>query len=160
MGECQLSHRLEEMLEYTFQTPELLKRAVTHRSYANEKGIPRGNETLALLGDSVLQFFVTSRLYSLTPEERPGHLTEKRKSFVCEEILSKKAKQLHLGEALLFGRGEKQQGGPMKSSHLAEAFEAVVGSIYLDGGLSAATQFLSKQFEELQEVPLRVENQS
>ncbi len=140
---------IEEKLGYPFKQAALLERALTHRSYANEKGLPCGNESLALLGDAVLQFFVTERLYQLTPWERPGTLTEKRKLFVCEEILSEKAKRLHLGEAILFGKGEKQQGGALKPSHLSETFEALVGGIYLDGGLGEATSFLFRQFEEL-----------
>ena len=140
---------LEGKLGYTFKKGSLLEQALTHRSYANEKGLVRGNESLALLGDAVLQFFVTTRLYQIAPGERPGFLTEKRKSFVCEGNLSEKAKQLNLGEAILFGRGEKQQGGSLKPSHLSEVFEALIGGIYLDGGLEKAVYFLSRHFEEL-----------
>ncbi|MCH7761996.1 hypothetical protein IIA15_11455 [candidate division TA06 bacterium] len=142
-------NRFEEKLGYTFRNPMLLEQALMHRSYANEKGIPQGNETLALLGDTVLQFFVTTRLYQINPSKRPGYLTEIRKAFVCEEVLSEKAKQFGLGEFLLFGRGERQQGGSSKLSHLSEAFEALVGGIYLDGGLGEAIRFLSNQFETL-----------
>jgi len=145
----QLSGGVEEKLGYAFRSPALLEEALTHRSYANEKGLSHGNEILALLGDAVLQFFITARLCQASPWQRPGYLTEKRKSFVCEEALSEKAKHLNLGEAILFGRGERQQGGPLKASHLAEAFEAVIGGIYLDGGFEEAVQFLSNQFEEL-----------
>ena len=141
---------LEEKLGYRFQNSSLLEQALTHRSYANEKGMLQGNETLALLGDAVLQFFVTVSLCRTGPTQRPGFLTEKRKSFVCEESLSEKARGLKLGEAILFGRGERLQGGPFKSSHLSEAFEAVIGGIYLDGGLEEAVRFLSNQFEKLQ----------
>lgn len=144
-----LSEDLEEKLGYRFRDPSLLEQALTHRSYANEKGMLQGNETLALLGDAVLQFFVTTSLCRTDLSQRPGILTEKRKSFVCEEILCDKAKCLKLGEEILFGRGERLQGGPSKSSHLSEAFEALIGGIYLDGGLEAAVQFLSNQFEEL-----------
>ena len=139
----------EEKLGYTFEKPALLEQALTHRSYANEKGFTFGNETLALLGDTILQFFVTTQLYAESPTQRPGFLTERRKSFVCEETLSEKAKKIGLGDAILFGRGEGQQGGALKPSHLAEALEAVIGAIYLDGGLKEAVRFLSTQFEEL-----------
>ena len=145
----QLSQGVEERLGYTFRSGTLLEETLIHRSYANEKGLSHGNEVLALLGDAVLQFFITARLCQAVPWQRPGYLTEKRKSFVCEETLSEKAKGLNLGEAILFGRGERQQGGPLKASHLAEAFEAVVGGIYRDGGLEEAVQFLSNQFGEL-----------
>lgn len=140
---------LEKRVGYTFKNDALLEEALRHRSYANENGFPRGNETLALLGDAVLQFFVTVRLYHLAPEEYPGYLTERRKAFVCEEILSEKASHLKLGEVILFGRGERQQGGPLKSSHLSEVFEALVGGIYLDGGIEEVMRFLSRQFKEL-----------
>ncbi|MBI4436944.1 MAG: hypothetical protein HY590_06015 [Candidatus Omnitrophica bacterium] len=139
----------EEKIGYHFEKPTLLEQALTHRSYANERGLSSGNESLALLGDAILQFFVTTRLYAETPMQRPGFLTERRKSFVCEETLSEKAKRLGLGEAILFGRGESQQGGAFKASHLSETFEALIGAIFLDGGLTEAVQFLSSQFEEL-----------
>ena len=145
----QLAEGVEEKLGYAFRSAALLGETLTHRSYANEKGLPHGNEILALLGDAVLQFFITARLCQDSPWQRPGYLTEKRKSFVCEEALSEKAKRLNLGEAILFGKGERQQGGPLKASHLAEVFEAVIGGIYLDGGLEEAVRFLSNQFEEL-----------
>lgn len=149
MMEAKLFEGIEERLGYTFKDNSFLEEALTHRSYANEKGLSHGNESLALLGDAVLQFFVTTCLYQITPGDRPGSLTEKRKLFVCEEILSEKAKRLRLGEAILFGRGEKQQGGPLKVSHLSEVFEALVGGIYLDGGLEEVACFLSSQFKEL-----------
>ena len=145
----QLSEGVEEKLGYVFRSAALLETALTHRSYANENGFSHGNETLALLGDAVLQFFVTARLYQMTPEGRPGSLTEERKAFVCEESLSEKARHLNLGEAILFGRGERQQGGSLKPSHLSEVFEALIGGIYLDGGLEEAVRFLSNQFKEL-----------
>lgn len=147
MEKSELAAEVEEKLGYRFRNPPLLKQALTHRSYANENGLTNGNETLALLGDAILQFFVTTRLYQAMPWERPGVLTEKRKLFVCEEVLSEKAKELNLGEALLFGRGEKQQGGSLKPSHLSQVFEALLGSIYLDGGLEEVVQFLSNQFK-------------
>lgn len=137
-----------DRIGYAFQDLALLEKALTHRSYANEKGLPHGNETLALLGDAVLQFFVTTRLYERNPLQRPGDFTEIRKSFVREEILCEKAKRLRLGEMILFGKGEKRQGGPSKPSHLSETFEALTGAIYLDGGLGEVVGFLSNQFEE------------
>jgi len=139
--------RLESRLGYTFQNPDILGQALTHRSYANEQGIRSGNKTLAFLGDAVLQFFVTTRLYKEMPEETVGVLTERRKAFVCQSVLSEKAKTLSLGEVILFGKGEKQQGGALKDNSLSEALEAVIGGIYLDGGLNEAFQFLSRQFE-------------
>lgn len=134
---------------YTFQNDSLLEKALTHRSFANEHAMSSGNESLALLGDAVLQFFVTSRLYQMETSGTPGLLTEKRKSFVCEEALAEKARRLGLGEVILFGKGEKQQGGPSKTSHLSETFEALIGAIFLDGGTEKVFQFLSEQFHEL-----------
>ncbi len=137
---------VEQRLGYSFKKPTLLERALTHRSFANEQPA-EDNELLALLGDAVLQLVITAHLVAQFPGEDSGTLTEKRKNFVCEERLVQEAKRFGLGEFLLLGRGEKEQGGSFKSSLLSEAFEALIGALFLDGGLDAASRFLTRQFD-------------
>ena len=130
--------------EYTFQNPALLQNALTHSSYANEnrdKGI-RNNERLEFLGDSVLGLICAKYIYSEFRSLPEGELTKLRAAIVCEGSLYEFAMQIDLGERLLLGRGERVGGGSKRPSVLADAVEAVLAAIYLDGGMEAAQGFI------------------
>ena len=134
---------LEAAIGYRFKNITLLQRALTHSSYANEywRDSLMSNERLEFLGDSVLG--LTAAVYLFQKEKGPeGELTKLRAAVVCEKALSSYAKQLGLGEWLLLGRGERQNGGAERPSIVADAFEAVTAAIYLDGGMEPARRFL------------------
>ena len=131
-----------EKVGYSFQNEELLENALTHSSYANEgnRGL-RSNERLEFLGDSVLGFVAARYLFEKETGAE-GELTKLRASLVCEKALCSYARQLGLGEHLLLGKGERLSGGADRPSILADAFEAVIAAIYLDGGLEPVERFL------------------
>jgi len=126
-------------ISHNFKNKKLLNAALTHSSYPDSKG---GNERLEFLGDSVLSVVVSKRLYDELPEKPEGYLTKLRASLICENALYEYAKSINLGEYLLLGKGEDLSGGRHRKSLLADAFEAVIAAIYLDGGLDAATAFI------------------
>ncbi len=127
-----------------FHRPELLTRALTHRSYLNEhpEAGSKDNERLELLGDAVLDFVVALWLYKHYPEWTEGRLTSVRSALVRTEKISEFANQLALGEQLRLGKGEADSGGRARQSLLADAFEAVLGALYLDQGLRAVQRLL------------------
>lgn len=130
---------LEQNLQYQFKNKSLLKHALTHSSYANE--VRNGfdsNERLEFLGDSVLSIIVAEHLFSQFPKTPEGELTRLRASLVCEKALCVYARELELGKYLLLGNGEDKGGGRERDSILADAFEAVLAAIYLDGGMEPA----------------------
>ena len=124
---------LEQAIGYTFQKKDLLQTALTHASFANEHlgGRAGCNERLEFLGDSVLSLTVCNYLYNAYPELPEGRLTVLRKNLVCQRALADYAMQLHLGDYLLLGRGEAKDGRE-KPKLLEDAFEALLGAIYLD----------------------------
>ena len=125
--------RVTEALGYTFHDEALLRRALTHPSAGKED-----NQRLEFLGDAVLQYLMSDRLYRKHPEDREGSLTHMRALLVCEAALSPIAQRLGIGEALIMDRGEEQTGGRTKPSVLCDAMEAVLAAVYLDGGMEAA----------------------
>lgn len=134
---------LQQKLGYTFQNSQLLLTALTHTSFANEdRHHTRHNERLEFLGDSVLSVVVSEYLFSHNRQLPEGQLTRIRASLVCENSLFQFAQQLGLGAYLRLGRGEEKNGGRTRPAILADAFEAVIAAIYLDGGLEAARQFI------------------
>lgn len=138
--------KLEQLLGYSFQNKALLKMALTHSSWANENkksGIV-SNERLEFLGDSVLGFIVAEFLYRNEPDMPEGQMTRIRAELVCEKSLTGAADALGLGSCLLFGRGEKLSGGRNRPSILADAFEAVVAAVYLDGGIDKAKDLVGR----------------
>jgi ribonuclease-3 len=140
---------LERILGHTFDNRELLIRALTHRSYANEnrgKG-SRDNEKLEFLGDAVLDLTVGHMLMDRYPSLREGQLSVTRSQVVSERGLSELAGELGLGEWLYLGKGELRSGGRNKASILADAMEAVIAAVYLDGGFPAAWQLVERLFE-------------
>ena len=137
-----------ERIGYTFHEPMLLENALTHSSYANEgnRGL-KSNERLEFLGDSVLGFITAGYLFRHGSGQE-GALTRLRASLVCEKALCAYARKLGLGDCLLLGRGELRGGGADRPSILADAFEAVIAAIYLDGGLQAAEAFILPYIQE------------
>ena len=134
---------LEEKIGYTFRNPQLLEQALTHSSFANEgKKHGHKNERLEFLGDSVLSVIVARHLF-LTYKDLPeGELPKLRASLVCEKALDVFAGQIGLGKYLRLGKGEEMTGGRERPSILADAFEALLAAIYIDGGYEAAQTFV------------------
>jgi ribonuclease-3 len=135
---AELDARLQLALGYTFDAPALLELALTHRSYCAERGIDESNERLEFLGDSVLGFVVTTYVFEEFPGLPEGELAKLRAVVVSSETLARVALELDLGAALRLGKGEHASGGRSKTSILADAMEAVIAAVYLDGGLEPA----------------------
>lgn len=134
---------LETTIGYTFKDKALLRTALTHTSYANEaKTKMASNERLEFLGDSVLSVVVADYLFHNEKSLPEGELTRRRAALVCEPALDGFARQISLGDELLLGRGEEMSGGRSRPSILADAFEALIAAIYLDGGMEAARAFI------------------
>ena len=136
---------LEERLGYKFKNINLLKNSLTHSSYANEVrgGFP-SNERLEFLGDSVLSVIVSDYIYKHFSNMPEGELTKLRASLVCEKSLCSFSRELHLGEFLMLGKGEEKGGGRERDSILADAFEAVLAAMYLDGGMEVARKHVMR----------------
>ncbi|MFB7665679.1 ribonuclease III [Kitasatospora sp. NPDC056138] len=139
---------LEGRLGYSLERA-LLVRSLTHRSYAYENGGLPTNERLEFLGDSVLGLVVTDTLYRLHPEVAEGTLAKLRAAVVNSRALAEVGRGLELGTFIRLGKGEEGTGGRDKSSILADTVEAVIGAIYLDKGLEAATEFVHRLFDPL-----------
>lgn len=139
---------LEGRLGYSLE-PALLVRALTHRSYAYENGGLPTNERLEFLGDSVLGLVVTDTLYRVHPDLPEGQLAKLRAAVVNSRALAGVARGLDLGLFIRLGRGEEGTGGRNKNSILADTLEAVIGAIYIDQGLEAASEFVHRLFDAL-----------
>ena len=134
---------LQDRLDYTFRDVSLLENALTHSSYANErKGRGKSNERLEFLGDSVLGMVTAEKLYHTFPDLPEGRLSRLRAELVCEQSLHAVALELHLGDYLRLGKGEEHSGGRTRPSILADAVEAVIAAMFLDGGLAPAKTFI------------------
>ena len=138
--------QLEQKIGYRFRNKKLLRQALTHSSYANEKKLGKlgCNERLEFLGDAVLELISSDVLYARFPQIPEGELTKKRASLVCEPSLAYCVRQFGLPEYLLLGRGEDMTGGRMRDSIVSDATEALLGAIYLDGGFERAREFVLK----------------
>ncbi|MBE6838259.1 MAG: ribonuclease III [Ruminococcus sp.] len=135
--------QFEDIIDYHFKNPALLHEALSHSSYANEnKKSRQSNERLEFLGDSVLSIVVSQYLFENYKNLPEGKLTKIRASLVCEKALYNFSKQISLGEYLFLGKGEEHSGGRERPSILADAFEAVIAAIYLDGGLEVARKYI------------------
>ena len=137
---------LESKIGYKFQNIRLLKHAITHSSYANEnrQGGYTSNERLEFLGDSVLGQITAEYLFRMEPEIPEGNMSKFRSELVCETALYEVAKQLELGRYIRLGKGEDGTGGRERPSILADAVEAVIAAIYLDGGYRPAKDFIDR----------------
>lgn len=136
---------LEEKLGYTFQNHQLLENALTHSSCANEsRGKLQSNERLEFLGDSILGMVVADHLFRNHPNLPEGELTRTRATLVCEESLVEVAQELGLGSYLRLGKGEEAGGGRQRPSIQADAVEAILAAVYLDGGIGSARKIIQK----------------
>ena len=141
--------KFEEIINYKFKNKAYILEALTHSSYSNENKSYAFNERLEFLGDSVLGIVVSDFLFKNETELPEGELTKLRANIVCEESLSDVAKHLNLGKHILLGRGEEATGGRDRVSILADAFEAVIAAINLEGGIEPAKTFVLKNMEEI-----------
>lgn len=142
---------LEKIAGYCFKNKKNLLLALTHSSYANEKrneGLS-SNERLEFLGDAVLNIVISDYIYKNRPKLSEGEMSKTRASIVCESALMKCAENIKLGSFIMLGRGEENTGGRQRASILSDAFEALIGAIYIDGGLEEASKFIFKAMEEL-----------
>ncbi len=135
---------LQETIHYKFDDVALLNTALSHSSFANEHQLPKykNNERLEFLGDAVLELVSSEMLYKRWPQKQEGILSKTRASLVCEPALAYCARKIDLGSFLNLGKGEDMTGGRDRDSILSDALEAVIGSIYLDGGIEAARVFI------------------
>jgi ribonuclease-3 len=150
---------LQQRLNYTFRDPDLLRLALTHPSVAHEAGAGiQTNQRLEFLGDAVLQLVLTRDLYEKFPVFDEGPLTKARAKLVNRRALAERARDLDLGRHLIVSRGEEISGGRARTSSLADACEALVGAIFLDGGFEAAREFILREFAGamtgLSEIPI------
>ncbi|MDY2653358.1 MAG: ribonuclease III [Eisenbergiella porci] len=135
---------LEKRIGYTFRDKKLLRQALTHSSFANEQKINKleDYERLEFLGDAVLELVSSDFLFHENPQMPEGKLTKLRSSMVCEPALAYCARDLELGQYMLLGKGEEATGGRGRDSITSDVMEAVIGAMYLDGGLKAAHDFI------------------
>ncbi|MCK8816924.1 ribonuclease III [Natroniella sulfidigena] len=136
--------KLEQEIEVEFENEELLKRALTHKSYSNENRNQnlKNNERLEFLGDAILDLVISEYIFDKYSEHPEGELAKIRSVVVSAPVLAEKSKEINLGNYLLLGKGEEITGGRKRDSILADAFEALVGSIYLDQGLETVRKFI------------------
>lgn len=137
---------LQNRIGYHFHDDKLLKKAMVHSSYANEKHLPKYecNERLEFLGDAVLEIVTSDFLYHKYTEKPEGDLTKIRASIVCEPTLAYCAEAINLGSYLFLGKGEDATGGRNRNSVVSDAMEAVIGAIYLDGGFASAKEYIHR----------------
>lgn len=135
----------QKIIQYQFNNIGLLKNALTHSSYANEKktGNYKDNERLEFLGDAVLELTSSEFIYTGNPDMNEGKMTRLRASIVCEPTLAMCARQIHLQEYIMLGKGEDLTGGRTRDSIISDALEALIGAIYLDGGFANAKEFVT-----------------
>lgn len=143
--------KLQAKLDYQFEDIELLEQSLTHRSYLNEHAdYDIGhNERLEFLGDAILDFVVSDMLYERFPDMPEGRMTRLRAAMVRTESLASLARQFDLGNLLKMARGEEDSGGRTRKSNLCNAFEAVIGAIYLDAGIDVVWDITEPLFETL-----------
>ncbi|MEK7382577.1 MAG: ribonuclease III [Elusimicrobiota bacterium] len=137
-----MAEPLEEVIGYRFRDAELLKQAMSHKSFASESGSGVCNERMEFLGDSVLAAVVAHQLFTEYPDEPEGDLSKKKSLLVSRPSLATWAEELGLGTYLYLGVGEETTGGRTRQSLLGNALEALIGAIYLDGGYDAAAVFI------------------
>lgn len=134
---------LTKRIDYVFKSQTYLQTALTHRSATGDN-----NERMEFLGDAILSYLISIELYQRFPAAKEGELSRLRASLVKGVTLAKIAHEIDLGEFLVMGSGELKSGGYRRSSTLADAFEALLGAVYLDGGLEAASQFIKRFFSQ------------
>lgn len=140
---------LQQRIAHSFRQPELLERALTHKSYANENRVLSHNERLEFLGDAVLNLVVSEYLMKSCPDSTEGDLSRLRAAVVSESALAIVARAIGIGPYLLLGKGEEQTGGRNKDSLLADSLEALIASVYLDAGMQAAEMLILRSFGDM-----------
>lgn len=138
---------LEKNIGYTFKNKELLKQALRHTSYANERNL-ESNEKLEFLGDSILEFLSSKYIYNKYTNLREGEMTKVRATVVCEKSLYKVAKLHNFSDFLYLGKSEQKTEGSKRPAILADSVEAVIAAIYLDGGLEEAEKFIIENLKD------------
>ena len=139
--------KLQENIGYKFKDQELLKKALTHTSYAYEHNV-ESNEKLEFLGDSILEFISSIYLYKNYPKLKEGEMTKVRATVVCEKSLYKVAKKHNFSDFLYLGKSERLSGGENRPAILADSVEAIIAAIYLDGGLEEARRFIEENIKD------------
>ena len=139
--------KLEEKIGYKFNDKELLKKALTHTSYAYEHSL-ESNEKLEFLGDSILEFITSDYLFENYKNLREGEMTKVRATVVCEKSLYKVAQKHNFSDFLYLGKSEEKSGGATKPAILADSVEAVIAAIYIDGGLEYAKKFIIENLKD------------
>ena len=139
--------KLEEKIGYKFNNKELLKKALTHTSYAYEHSL-ESNEKLEFLGDSILEFITSDYLFENYQNLREGEMTKVRATVVCEKSLYKVAQKHNFSDFLYLGKSEEKSGGATKPAILADSVEAVIAAIYIDGGLECAKKFIIENLKD------------
>ncbi len=136
----------ESIIRHRFRRPDLLRNALKHRSYLDQSGEPRreSNERLEFLGDAVLNLTVSEHFFASSSYHNEGELTAAKSTIVSGMVLAEQARKIHLGDYLFLSDNEEKAGGRDRDSILEDAFEALVGAIYLDGGLPAASAFVGR----------------
>ena len=137
---------LEDRIGYHFKDRALIRMALTHSSYANEQKINKqpDYERLEFLGDSVLEMVSSTYLYNNYPDKKEGQMTKMRASMVCEQALAFCARDFELEKYILLGKGEESTGGRHRDSIISDVMEAVIGALYIDGGIEAAKKHIDK----------------
>ena len=146
-GEIVGIETLEKSIGYIFKNKELLKKALTHTSYAYEKKV-ESNEKLEFLGDSILEFVSSKYIFARYPKLKEGEMTKVRATVVCEESLYKIAKLHGFSDFLYLGKSEVLSGGKNRPAILADSVEAVIAAIYLDGGIEPADKFIIENLDK------------
>ncbi len=142
-------NKFEKLIGYKFNNPYYLERALTHSSYNREKNTKhQDNERLEFLGDAYFDAIISAELFRTLQGVTEGKLTKTRALIVCEASLARAARKYNLGSSLMIGHGEEVGGGRDKDSILADAFEAVIGAIYIDGGYEPTEKFVLEAFRE------------
>ena len=139
--------RLERSLGYTFSNKDLLKKALTHTSYAYEHSV-ESNEKLEFLGDSILEFISSTYLFENYSHLKEGEMTKVRATVVCEKSLYKVAKMHNFSDFLYLGKSERQSGGEDRPAILADSVEAVIAAMFLDGGIEVAEKFIIENLKD------------
>lgn len=140
---------LQKKIDFKFKDPKILILALTHRSYLNEnRQLKASNERIEFLGDAILEYWCSQRLFSLFPEFDEGQLTNLRSLIVCTQNLAEVGTKFNLGDYILLSHGEETHGGRHNISLLADTFESLIGAIHQDQGYKAVDKFLTKFFEE------------
>lgn len=149
---AELNHKqVEKQLGYQFKNQKLLNNALTHSSYINEnkKDYKLNNERLEFLGDATLELIISEYLYKHFPELTEGKLTKMRAQIVCTDSLAESAAKLDISSAVIMGKGEIISGGRRRKSIMANTMEAIIGAIFLDGGLNEAKDFIMSKLHTI-----------